>query len=73
MGLDISSYRKLSKLDCVFDADGEPIGFIEKRMISVHNKYVIGIYRPELEAEAVAVFIQLEKMIADRQEHDSSD
>ena len=25
MGLDISSYRKLSKLDCVFDADGEPI------------------------------------------------
>ena len=57
----------------LIDADGEPIGFVEKHMISVHNKYVIGIYRPELEAEAVAVFIQLEKMIADRQEHDSSD
>lgn len=25
MGLDISSYRKLTKLDCVFDEDGEPI------------------------------------------------
>jgi hypothetical protein len=30
MGLDISSYRKLSKLDCVFDADGEPINPITR-------------------------------------------
>lgn len=25
MGLDITAYRKLTKLDCVFDAGGEPI------------------------------------------------
>lgn len=25
MGLDITAYRKISKIDCVFDADGEPI------------------------------------------------
>ncbi len=25
MGLDISAYKRITKLDCVFDADGEPI------------------------------------------------
>lgn len=25
MGLDITAYRKVEKIDCVFDADGEPI------------------------------------------------
>lgn len=25
MGLDISAYKRVTKLDCVFDADGEPI------------------------------------------------
>lgn len=29
MGLDITYYSKLKKIDCVFDADGEPIGITD--------------------------------------------
>jgi hypothetical protein len=33
MGLDITAYKKLTKLDCVFDADGEPIDPITRESI----------------------------------------
>ena len=34
MGLDISAYRKLQKLDCVFDADGEPIDAVSREPVN---------------------------------------
>ncbi len=33
MGLDISAYRQLRKVDCVFDADGEPIDPVSREPI----------------------------------------
>lgn len=33
MGLDITAYSKLEKLDCVFDADGEPINPVTREPV----------------------------------------
>lgn len=50
-----------------------PVASIGKKMISIHDRYSIGIYQPEYEDVVVAIVIQLEKMIKAREENKSSD
>ncbi len=52
----------------LLDENGAPIASVSKQMISLHNKYRIGIYQPEHEKVVVAIVIQLEKMLEDRAE-----
>ena len=54
------------------DEFDEPVATIGKRMISIHDKYCIDIYKPEHEQVVVAIVIQLEKMIEARQNNESS-
>ncbi len=56
----------------LIDEKEQPVATIDKKMISVHDKYCIDIYQPEYEQIAVAILIQLEKMIEDRSENESS-
>ena len=51
---------------------GEPVATVGKKMISIHDKYCIDLYQPEFEQIVVAIVIQLEKMIEDRSENESS-
>ena len=50
------------------DADGRPVATIARKLVSVHDKYCIGLYQPEQEQVVVAIFIQLEKMLEARRE-----
>lgn len=50
----------------------EPIATIGKKMISIHDKYCIDLYKPEYEQVVVAIVISLEKMLEDRRENESS-
>jgi len=49
-----------------------PVASIGKKMISIHDRYSIGIYQPEYEDVVVAIVIHLEKMIKAREENKSS-
>lgn len=51
----------------IYDADGSVIAVIGQKMISMHDKYCIDIYRPELEAAVIAVLVTLQHMIRDRE------
>ena len=55
----------------LIDEKEQPVATVDKKMISVHDKYCIDIYQPEYEQIAVAILIQLEKMIEDRSENES--
>ena len=46
-----------------------PIATVGKQMVSIHDKYTIGLYKPEHEAVVVAIVIQLEKMIEARNDN----
>ena len=54
------------------DADGTPVATIQKKLVSIRDKYCLGIYKPEQEQVVVAIFIQLQKMLEDRVESSSS-
>lgn len=56
----------------LLDEHGMPIATVGKKMISIHDKYWIGLYKPEYEREVVAIVIQLEKMIEARRNNESS-
>ena len=56
----------------LIDENEKPVATVDKKMISVHDKYCIEIYQPEYEQIAVAILIQLEKMIEDRSDNESS-
>ena len=56
----------------LIDEYDAPVATIGKKMISIHDKYCIDIYQPEHEQVVVAIVIQLEKMIADRRDNESS-
>ncbi|MCR5450197.1 MAG: LURP-one-related family protein [Solobacterium sp.] len=55
----------------LLDENSEPIATVRKQMVSIHDKYCIDIYQPELEPEVVAIVIQLEKMLEDRRQNQS--
>ena len=56
----------------LLDENDGPIATVSKRMISLHDKYCIDIYRPEYEAIIVAIVIQLEKMLEARRENENA-
>ena len=57
----------------LLDQNGRPVARVEKRAISMHDKYSIGIYQPDKEQIVVAIVIQLEKMIEQRNENRDAD
>lgn len=40
MGLDISVYRQIKKIECNFDEDGEPIDKITGEPVEIIKKYI---------------------------------
>lgn len=51
----------------LYDASGDIIAVIGQKLISLHDKYCIDIYRPEEEHKIVAILITLQHMIRDRE------
>ena len=56
----------------LYDADGSVIAVIGQKMLSLHDKYCIDIYRPESEQIVIAILVTLQHMMADRQKRSSS-
>ena len=50
----------------LYDAQGGVIAVIGQKMMSLHDKYCIDIYRPEEEHRVVAILITLQHMMRDR-------
>ncbi|MDO5439892.1 MAG: LURP-one-related family protein, partial [Erysipelotrichaceae bacterium] len=50
------------------DQKEEPLATVSRKMVSLHDKYCIGIYQPQYEDLIVAIVIQLEKMLEDRRQ-----
>ena len=51
----------------LYDQAGNVIAVIGQKMLSIHDKYCVDIYQPELERQAVAILITLQHMIRDRE------
>ncbi|MBQ7566110.1 MAG: LURP-one-related family protein [Oscillospiraceae bacterium] len=51
----------------LYDADGSIIAVIGQKLISIHDKYCVDIYKPEHEKTVVAILITLQHMIKDRE------
>jgi uncharacterized protein YxjI len=49
------------------DADGELIALVGQKLISLHDKYALDIYKPEYEEVVVALLITLQHMVNDRE------
>ena len=56
----------------LYDADGSIIAVIGQKLISLHDKYCVDIYKPEHEQKVVAILITLQHMIRDRENRQSS-
>ena len=56
----------------LYDADESIIAVISQKMLSLHDKYCIDIYRPDLEDKVIAILVTLQHMIKDRQAASSS-
>ena len=56
----------------LYDRDGSIIAVISQKMLSLHDKYCVDIYRPEQEAVVVAILVTLQHMIRDREAANSS-
>lgn len=56
----------------IYDTDGSVIAVIGQKMVSMHDKYCIDIYKPEYEPIVVSILVSLEHMIRDRQNETSS-
>jgi len=51
----------------LYDQNGCIVAVIGQKMLSIHDKYCIDIYRPEYEEIVVAILVTLQHMIRDRQ------
>ena len=56
----------------LYDRDGSVIAVIGQKIVSMHDKYCVDIYRPEHERIVVAILITLQHMIRDREPSSSS-
>ena len=56
----------------LYDADEGIIAVIGQKMLSLHDKYCIDIYRPELEDRVIAILVTLQHIIKDREASSSS-
>ena len=50
----------------LYDQNGAIIAVIGQKMLSIHDKYSIDIYQPELEPIVVAILVTLQHMMKDR-------
>lgn len=50
----------------LYDADESIIAVIGQKMLSLHDKYCIDIYKPELEPIVIAILVTLQHMMTDR-------
>ena len=51
----------------LYDQDGSVIAVIGQKMLSIHDKYCVDIYKPEMEKTVVAILVGLQHMIKDRE------
>lgn len=51
----------------LYDGKDQIIAVISQKMVSIHDKYCIDIYQPQLEEKIVAVLITLQHIIRDRE------
>ncbi len=51
----------------LYDSDGEIIAVISQKMLSIHDKYCVDIYKKEYEQIVIAILITLQHMIKDRE------
>ena len=51
----------------LYDQDENIIAVIGQKMLSIHDKYCVDIYCPEVEDKVVAILITLQHMIRDRE------
>ena len=56
----------------LYDADGSVIAVIGQKMLSIHDKYSIDIYRPDQEPVIIAILVTLQHMIKDRESRSAS-
>ncbi len=56
----------------LYDGNGNIIAVIGQKMLSIHDKYCIDIYRPEFEEIIVAILVTLQHMIRDRESSGSA-
>lgn len=56
----------------LYDAQGQILAVISQKMISLHDKYCVDIYRPEHEPAIIAILVTLQHMIRDREARSSS-
>ncbi|MBQ1366956.1 MAG: LURP-one-related family protein [Firmicutes bacterium] len=56
----------------LYDGAGQIIAVIAQKMLSLHDKYCMDIYRPEYEPIVVAILITLQHMMRDRENSSSS-
>ena len=56
----------------LYDENENIIAVIGQKMFSIHDKYCIDIYRPELEDKVVAILVTLQHMMRDREAAHSS-
>ena len=51
----------------LFDENDEVIAVIGQKMVSIHDKYCIDIYKPEHEQKVIAILVTLQHIINDRE------
>ena len=56
----------------LYDSDGQIIAVISQKMLSIHDKWCVDIYKKEHEQKVVAILITLQHMIKDREAAHSS-
>ena len=50
----------------LYDGNGDIIAVIGQKMLSLHDKYCIDIYKPEHEPYVIAILVALQHMVRDR-------
>ena len=56
----------------LYDGNGQIIAVIGQKMLSLHDKYCVDIYRPEFERIVVAILVALQHMIRTREASSAS-
>lgn len=56
----------------IYDEQGNVVAVVGQKLLSIHNKYCVDIYRPDMEMVIVAILIALQHMIHDRAKSSSS-
>ena len=56
----------------LYDKNDDIIAVIAQKMISLHDKWCVDIYNPDVEKEVVAILITLQHMVKDRENSSSS-